>query len=62
MDGTVFASFNKYATAYGGLDLFNLDVSVKGARSSFEKRTTFRIGGYCVALDSITLDNSIIIV
>ncbi len=62
LDGTIFASFNKYATAYGGLDLFNLDVSVQGARSSFEKRTTFRIGGYCVALDSITLDNSVIIV
>lgn len=62
LDGTVFASYNKYATAYGGLDLFNLDVSVQGARSSFEKRTTFRMSGYCVALDSITLDNSVIIV
>ena len=41
-----------------GLNLFTLHVKVTGKLSSFEKETTFRIGGYTVSLDSISLNQS----
>ncbi len=47
---------------FGGLDLFNLRVKVTGEHSEFEKSTTFHTAAYTIALDSVSLDNSTVVI